>query len=453
MKELVQKQRNFFQSQATKPIPFRIQQLKKLKRLLTEQEELFFEAIYSDFKKSRFETFVSELGLVYKEIDTAIKNLPRWAAKETVPTNWVNFPSKSYILPEPFGVTLVIGAWNYPYLLSLNPLVNAIAAGNTVILKPSELTVATSQVLYNLIHENFDSSYLAVVQGGVIETTELLAESFDKIFFTGSTKVGKIIYQAAAKNATPVTLELGGKSPAFITPSCSLKRTVQRLIWSKFLNSGQTCIAPDYILVHKSIEDTFLAACQKEIEKNRYAIENDNYVQIINENNFERLQKMIHTDKVFFGGKSDLKARFIEPTILKEITMEDACMQEEIFGPILPVITYETLEEAIAFAKKMPNPLSCYIFSTKRKEQQAVLETFPFGGGSINEAVMHISNPNLPFGGRGASGIGNYHAEAGFKTFSHFKSILHKSNWLELPVKYSPYSSKKLSLIKRFLKL
>jgi len=453
LKELVLKQRTFFKSQATKPISFRIQQLKKLKRLLQDHEELLFKAIYSDFKKSKFETFVSELGLIYDEIDTAIENLPRWATKQTVPTNWVNFPSKSFILPEPYGVTLIIGAWNYPYLLSLNPLVNAVAAGNTVILKPSELPAATSQVLFDLISENFDASFLAVVQGGVEETTELLAQHFDKIFFTGSTRVGNIVYQAAAKNLTPVTLELGGKSPAFITPSCNLKRAVQRLVWAKFLNSGQTCIAPDYILVHKSIEDSFLAACKKEIEKSRYALENDNYVQIINESNFERLQHMINPDKIFFGGKSDAKNRFIEPTILKDITLEDACMKEEIFGPILPVITYESLEDAISLANHMPNPLSCYVFSNNRKEQKVVLDTFPFGGGSINEAVMHISNPNLPFGGRGASGIGNYHAEAGFKAFSHFKSILHKPNWLELPIKYPPYTSGKLSLIKRFLKL
>jgi len=452
MHEIVSKQRTFFNSQKTKELSFRLQQLKTLEKVLKLNEKLLLEAIYKDFKKSSFETYATELALVYQEIAHAKKYLSAWARPKRVATNWVNFPAKSYIIPEPLGVCLVIGAWNYPYNLSFSPVVAAIAAGNTVILKPSEIPSETSRVMHQLISEHFDEAFFAVVEGGVAETTELLKQKFDKIFFTGSTPVGKIIYKAAAEQLTPVTLELGGKSPAFVTASANITMTAKRLVWGKFLNAGQTCIATDYVMVDKAVEAKFLEACKREIEKANYAFENNNYVQIINDKNFERLASLINTDKVYYGGNTDASQRYIQPTILHNVGFEDPVMQDEIFGPILPVIRYSNLSEAIQKVQQLPKPLSCYVFTTKASERKQILNTLSFGGGAVNDTVMHITNSNLPFGGVGLSGMGSYHGEAGFKTFSHYKSILHKANWLELPLKYSPLSNKKLWWIKQFFK-
>lgn len=452
MHEIVSKQRTFFNSQKTKELSFRLQQLKTLEKVLKLNEKLLLEAIYKDFKKSSFETYATELALVYQEIAHAKKYLSAWARPKRVATNWVNFPAKSYIIPEPLGVCLVIGAWNYPYNLSFSPVVAAIAAGNTVILKPSEIPSETSRVMHQLISEHFDEAFFAVVEGGVAETTELLKQKFDKIFFTGSTPVGKIIYKAAAEQLTPVTLELGGKSPAFVTASANITMTAKRLVWGKFLNAGQTCIATDYVMVDKAVEAKFLEACKREIEKANYAFENNNYVQIINDKNFERLASLINTDKVYYGGNTDASQRYIQPTILHNVGFEDPVMQDEIFGPILPVIRYSNLSEAIQKVQQLPKPLSCYVFTTKASERKQILNTLSFGGGAVNDTVMHITNSNLPFGGVGLSGMGSYHGEAGFKTFSHYKSILHKANWLELPLKFSPLTNKKLWWIKQFFK-
>ena len=448
MKEIVEKQRAFFQANQTKDISFRIRHLKKIKSILNANQQLLDEAIYLDFKKSSFENYTNELSLVYHDIDTAIKKIKRWARTKKVKSNLVNFPAKSYVVPEPLGVVLVIGAWNYPYQLSLAPLVAAIAAGNTVILKPSELPAHTSAIMAKLINENFDSNYLHVVEGGIPETSALLEQKFDKIFFTGSISIGKIIYQAAAKNLTPVTLELGGKSPAIITEDANLKMTVKRLIWSKYLNSGQTCISPDYILVQQSIKAEFLELAKAEIEKSSYSFENGNYVQIINDKNMTRLIDLIEKAKVYYGGTYDLKMRYIAPTILNNVTLDDKIMQDEIFGPLMPVLGFGDLSEAITIVNSMPQPLSCYVFTGNKETKRKVLNEIPFGGGGVNEAVMHITNNNMGFGGVGQSGIGAYHGEAGFKSFTHFKGILDKPNWLELNLKYHPYSLKKLKIIK-----
>ncbi len=452
MHQLVVNQRTYFNTHATKSIKFRRQQLKRLKKALQSNEALLYDAIYSDFKKSQFDTYISELALVYHDIDEACKNLQKWSRKRRVRTNLLNFPGTSYILPEPLGVCLVIGAWNYPYQLSLAPMVAAMAAGCTVILKPSELPIKTSSVMAKIISENFSPKYIAVVEGGVQETTDLLQQKFDKIFFTGSTTIGKIVYKAAAENLTPVTLELGGKSPAFVLKDCNLKMAVKRLIWAKFLNAGQTCIAPDYVMVDRSIEQKFLALCKVEIEKEHFSFDNGNYTQIINDRNLERLQDMIDPAKVYYGGKVNGEQRYMEPTILQNVTFDDAMMQEEIFGPILPVISYDNLEEAIDRVLRLPKPLSCYVFTRSRKLKKEILNEISFGGGMVNDAVTHISNSNLPFGGVGPSGIGSYHGEAGFKTFTHYKGIVEKSTLLELPLKYYPHTKGKLWWIKRFLK-
>ena len=350
MEKLLLQQREFFNTDQTKNVDFRLSQLKKFKDILKENEELLYEAIYKDFKKSEFETYTTELSLLYHEINSFIKNIKKWSSRQKVATGMANFPAKSYIIPEPLGVTLVIGAWNYPYQLSLLPAITSIAAGNTVILKPSELPANTSKVMAKLINENFPENYFHVVEGGVHETKLLLEHRFDKIFFTGSIPVGKIIYQAAAKHLTPVTLELGGKSPTFVLADADLKMTAKRIVWSKFLNAGQTCISPDYVLVDKSIEKALLDALKVEIEacfdnKSRF---DENYLQIINTKNFDRLSKLVKSGQVYFGGILNRDERFISPTILHHVTFTDEVMKEEIFGPILPVISFANLEKSIA---------------------------------------------------------------------------------------------------------
>ncbi|MCF6214054.1 MAG: aldehyde dehydrogenase [Flavobacteriaceae bacterium] len=452
MCQLVENQHQYFNTHKTKNLKFRLKQLQKLEDVLKSNEKEIYKAIYKDFKKSEFDTYTSELSLVYNDIKEAKRNLKSWGKVKSVGTNFLNFPAKSYIIPEPLGVCLIIGAWNYPYQLSLAPVVAAIAAGNTIILKPSEISNATSALMAQLVNNNFEANYFKVIEGGVSETTELLNQKFDKIFFTGSTQVGKIIYQAAAKNLTPVTLELGGKSPTFITKSCNIKMTVKRLIWAKFLNAGQTCIAPDYIMIHQSREQEFLKLAKAEIQKEQFSIENGNYVQIINERNVERLKKMLPQEKIYFGGNINLKKRIIEPTLLHNVSFDDAVMQEEIFGPILPVISYNSLQEAIDKVNKLPKPLSCYVFTNNKSDKKKILNQISFGGGAINDAVMHITNSKLPFGGVGFSGLGNYHGEAGFRCFTHYKSVLDKPTWLELPLKYYPHTPFKLKWIKRFMR-
>lgn len=445
-----QKQQAFFNLNVTKDINFRILQLKKLKAVFQANEALLYEAIHKDFGKSKFDTYITELAHIYHEIDRFTKKLKKWSRPKRVFPSLVNLPAKSYIIPEPLGTTLIIGAWNYPYQLSLVPSISALGAGNTVILKPSELPANTSAVMAKLINENFPEEYFYVVEGGVSETTKLLEHRFDKIFFTGSTNVGRIIYQAAAKQLTPVTLELGGKSPAFVFADCDLQLTAKRLVWSKFLNAGQTCVAPDYILVEKSIETPFLEAIKKEIEA-KYSVDfqnDENYTQIINLNNFDRLNGLIDTDKVYCGGTVDRENKFISPTVLQSVSFKDAIMEHEIFGPILPVIAFENLNEAISKVKEQTRPLSFYVYSKNKKKIKKLLYEIPFGGGAVNDSVMHLIEENMPFGGVGHSGIGAYHGKFGFDTFSHFKSILHKSFWVELNFKYAPYSLKKLKVIK-----
>ncbi|MFI5221383.1 MAG: aldehyde dehydrogenase [Bacteroidia bacterium] len=446
--EIIKTQTDYFRTNQTKNTGFRIEQLKKLKKVLNNNEDELYEAIYADFKKSEFDTYTTELSFIYREIDGFIKNIPQWAKRKRVTTNFLNLPASSYILTEPLGVCLIIGAWNYPYQLSLSPVVAAIAAGNTIVLKPSEIASASSEIMAKLINENFPSEYMIVVQGGIAETSDLLHQKFDKIFFTGSTQTGKIVYQAAARNLTPVTLELGGKNPAIVTGTCNLKISAKRIVWSKFLNSGQTCIAPDYILIDEMVKDEFLNHLKYYIQKFNYSFENKNYVQIIDERHFLRLSALIDKTKIYWGGQMDLRTRFIAPTILTDVTFDDKVMEEEIFGPILPVISYSNLKEVILKFKSQPKPLACYIFTNDPLVKNKLLEELSFGGGTINDCMMHFTNRNLPFGGIGNSGFGSYHGYSGFATFSHFKSILRKPFGLEPDLKYSPVSEKKLRWLK-----
>ncbi len=452
-KELVKLQSEFFFGNTTKSFKFRIKNLQKLKEILKSNEAQLYEAIYSDFGKSEYETYETELSLIYHELNLAIKNVSQWSKPQKVTTNLPNQPGTSFIQPEPLGTCLVIGAWNYPYQLSLIPVIAAIAAGNTVILKPSELSAQSSGAMAKLINSNFPTDFLHVMEGGVAETTELLEQKFDKIFFTGSISVGKIVYQAAAKHLTPVVLELGGKSPVFVLPDCDLKMTAKRIVWGKFLNAGQTCVAPDYVLVHKDIKAKLLDEMIVQVREifNINSDISENYVRIINEKHYDRLMQLIDSKKVVIGGQGFRGALVIQPTIMQDIDFEHIVMQEEIFGPIMPVIEFSNLDDAIKQVKLRPKPLALYVFGKKVKFINKILNEISFGGGAINDTVMHLTNSNLPFGGVGTSGTGNYHGEAGFRAFSHYKSILKKSTLIEPFLKYPPYSDSKLLILKQLL--
>lgn len=449
IEQLVKDQREYYKTNATHSIDFRLKQLKKFKALVLDNIELFHEAIYKDFGKSRYENELTEIAPFIEEINIAIKKLAKWSKPKRVRTNLLNFPAKSYIVPEPLGVSLVIGAWNFPYNLSLTPVVGSMAAGNTTLLKPSELSKETSALMAKLINNNFDPRFFHVIEGGVPETTAILKQRFDKIFFTGSPMVGKIVNRAAAENLTNVTLELGGKNPVIIDKNTSLKVAVKRMLWGKFTNSGQLCIAPDYILVHKEIKEEFLKAVVQEIKKSNYSQENNNFVKIINERNFDRLINLIDKDKIYFGGNNNRDERWIEPTILVDVKKEDKIMQEEIFGPLLPIIDYENLDQAFEFIKEFEKPLAAYLYSNDKITKKRFLKEIPFGGGGINESVMHISNSNLPFGGVGNSGMGNYHGKASFECFSHMKSIIDKPTWVELDLKHYGYNESKIKWVRK----
>jgi aldehyde dehydrogenase (NAD+) len=449
--DLLAKQRQYFKAQHTKTLAARKSTLQRFKQMLQENETKIYAAVHADFQKSEHEAFLTEFAILIKDIDEALRALPKWMKAHKVSTNLVNLPGKSFTVAEPYGQCLVIGAWNYPIQLSFAPAIAALAAGNTVILKPSELAANSAQCMAELVAQYFDPCLFTVVLGGVAETTALLAERFDKIFFTGSPAVGRIVYQAAAKHLTPVTLELGGKSPAILSPSADLPTAIKRLVWAKFLNAGQTCIAPDYVFVHESIYRECLVLLQQEIENNQYAVANNNYVQIINERNLARLEQLLDKDKIAFGGKIDREKRSIPPTLLKDVTYDDAVMQEEIFGPILPLLPYTKFEDALSYIQDHEKPLSAYLFSNDKAEQAAWLGQLSFGGGCIHDAIMHITNPNLPFGGVGQSGTGSYHGKAGFDTFSHRKSVFKKPSLFEVPLKYPPYTAVKMNWIKRLL--
>lgn len=449
--DILQNQVNFFSTHQTKDLKFRKEQLMKLKKLIQENEEELYKAIHEDFGKSEFETYGTELSFLYKDIDYYVKNLSSLAKPKKITTNLVNLPASSHIVYEPLGNTLVIGAWNYPYQLTLAPVIAAVAAGNTCIIKPSELPANTMKAMAKMINENFDSGFLFVAEGGVEETTELLKLRYDKIFFTGSPRVGKIVYKAAAEHLTPVTLELGGKSPAIITPNADLEIAAKRIVWGKFINAGQTCVAPDYLYIHKSIKAKFTELLKQEIQKRNYQKEASHYCKIINKRNFDRLINLLDPDKVIFGGEMDEENRFISPTLMDNVTWEDKVMQEEIFGPILPLMEYEDFEGTLSVISKGEKPLSAYLFSNNGNEKEVFEQQLSFGGGCINDTLMHLSNDRLPFGGVGNSGIGNYHGKYGFEAFSHQKAILKKSIYLEPELKYPPYTETKKKIMKKIL--
>lgn len=451
IESILLKQRDFFKTQQTKGIAFRKMYLEKLKSLIISNENKLYEAINKDFGKSKFDTFTTELSFILNDINYYLKNLKSLSKPKKVRTNLVNQLGSSKIYADPLGCVLVIGAWNYPYQLSLSPIIAAMAAGNCCILKPSEIAENTMKAMASIINENFPPEYLYVYEGGIDETTALLKLRFDKIFFTGSTKVGKIVYKAAAEHLTPVTLELGGKSPAIVTKNANLEIAAKRIVWGKFLNAGQTCVAPDYLLVEETIQEQFMEMLRKYIKEFKYDQDSEQYTRIINLRNFQRLIHLIDKEKIYSGGYFDEEKLYIEPTILNHIDWNDEIMQEEIFGPLLPVISFKNYNAALNSILELEKPLAAYLFTNDSEEKENFTRKLSFGGGCINDTVMHLSNDHLPFGGVGNSGIGNYHGKYGFETFSHPKAVLEKVTWGEPDIKYPPYSEKKLNWIKKLL--
>jgi aldehyde dehydrogenase (NAD+) len=451
--ETIHKQRDFFHTSQTKEVSFRIQQLKTLKQAIIENEAAIFNALKADLNKPVVESFNAEILLVIKEIEYAIKNIKNWTKPKKAEVPWQFFPASAKIYPEPLGVVLIIGAWNYPFQLVVAPLIGAIAAGNCAIIKPSEIASHTSNLVAEIFEKYFDKSYLAAIEGGVETSQTLLAEKFDHIFFTGGAAVGKIVMQAAAKQLTPVTLELGGKSPCIVDSNIDLKIAARRITWGKFFNAGQTCLAPDYLLVDKKIKDNLLDEIKKCLQEfyGENPAKSPDYARIINQKQFDRLVnylKYLKNGKIIIGGETTSEERYIAPTIIDSVSWEDAIMQEEIFGPILPVIEFTDIAEAINIINSQPKPLALYLFSQNQNLQKQVISETSFGGGCINHTIIHYAVPSIPFGGIGNSGIGSYHGKASFDTFSHYKSVLKKPFLLDVKVLYPPYEGK-LSLLRR----
>ncbi len=443
-KAAIELQKKFFHEGHTKSYEFRIDRLRKLEEIIKANEAAIIEALQKDFRKSPFETYATEIGFVLGEINHARNNLASWMGAKKVGGSWLNFPSGSYIYSEPYGVCLILGAWNYPLQLTLGPLVGAIAAGNCAIVKPSELAVNISSLMAKMINENFNEAHVKVVEGGKEVATNLLAENLDYIFFTGSVRVGKIVMQAAAQHLTPVTLELGGKSPAIVDRTADIELAAKRIAWGKFLNGGQTCVAPDYLLIHHSVKPRFVRLFKENI-KEMYGEDpqqSPDYPRIINDDHYNRLKSYLEQGRVLTGGNTNDGERYIAPTALDDVDWDDAVMQEEIFGPVLPVIEYETIEEVIAYIHRHPKPLALYLFSEDSGNQKLITENVSFGGGCINDTVAHLVNTNMPFGGVGDSGIGSYHGRSSFQTFSHQKSVMKKATWLDVPLRYAPYKGK-----------
>ena len=441
IKKLKSLQETFFENQKTLNVKKRIDYLKKLKKVLKEESQNIFDALYKDLKKSDFEAFTSETMLVNKELNIMINNLKQWSKPKRISSSLINFPSKDYLIPEPYGNILIISPWNYPFQLSLTPLIGAVAAGNTVILKPSESAPNTSKVIDEIISSIFPEEWVKVIEGDASTAKKLLKEKWDYIFYTGSTRVGRFVAKAAAENLTPTTLELGGKSPCIIDSSAPIRKTAKRIVWGKFINCGQTCIAPDYILVEKNIKTILINKIIEEIEiAFTKKIENSkDYGRIIHKNHLDKLLKSLKNQKIIYGGVNNKKHLYLSPTIVDEPDLNSELMLEEIFGPILPIISYENNDKIFRIIKNLEKPLAFYVFSKNKDFINLMLNKFSFGGGVVNDTLIQFANINLPFGGIGASGMGAYHGEHSFKLFSHLKPIVKRSFLFDLPQRFAPY--------------
>ncbi len=454
IKDLVTRQRKYFQTGATLPVSVRVDALKRLYGVISGCEKEIHTALKRDLGKSGFESYMCETGLVLEEISYMLKHIHRFAREKNVRTPLAQFHSRSFKKPSPYGVTLIMSPWNYPFMLTLSPLVDALAAGNTAVVKPSAYSPHTSDVILQILSQCFDPEYVAVVTGGRAENTCLLREHFDYIFFTGSQFVGKEVMRNAAEHLTPVTLELGGKSPCIVDKSANIKLAARRIVFGKYLNCGQTCVAPDYIYCHRSVKDRLVKEVQKQIQKQygKQPLRNPNYGKIINEKHFNRLLGLIDKNKTVHGGGSDRHALRIEPTVLDNVTFADAVMQEEIFGPIMPILIFDNLDEAIRNINAMPHPLALYLFTSDKAAAKKVTSRCGFGGGCINDTIIHLATTEMGFGGFGESGMGSYHGKVGFDTFSHYKSIVDKKTWIDLPMRYQPYRKLHEKMIRFFLK-
>lgn len=454
IRQILEKQHRLFQEGATLPVSFRLSQLQKLKDGIRRYEEKLDQALEEDLGKSRMESYMCEIGLTLSELTWMQKHLRSLVREKRVATPLAQFAARSFRSPSPYGTVLIMSPWNYPVLLTLGPLIDAIAAGNTVVIKPSAYAEHTSAVLKEMLKECFPSEYVAVVTGGRAENKALLEQRFDKIFFTGGKTVGREVLRHAAEYLTPVTLELGGKSPCIVDKSAKIPLAAKRIVFGKYLNCGQTCVAPDYILCDRTVYAELILALQKEIttQFGEDPLKNPDYGKIINQKHYDRIMGLIDPDKVVCGGCGDGQSLRIAPTIMKNVTFSDTVMGEEIFGPVLPILTYDTLEEAINIVEEHPHPLALYLFSEDKGAQKKVLDLCHFGGGCINDTIIHLATSAMPFGGVGESGMGGYHGKTGFETFSHFRSIVDKKTWMDLPIRYQRYSRMKERLLRVFLR-
>lgn len=435
----------------TRSYEFRMKALSRLKKAILSNEELLCEALASDLNKSKEEAYLCEIGIVLDEIGYHQRNLHRWMKNKLIFPSKGQVPGRGYISPEPYGVTLIMAPWNYPINLCFEPLIGAISGGNTAVLKPSAYAPATSKAIAKIIAKTFKPHYITVIEGGREENTSLLEENFDYIFFTGSPMVGKVVMEAAAKHLTPVTLELGGKSPVIVDQTANIRLSARRIAFGKVTNAGQTCVAPDYLLIHRKVKDKFVKEYKAALQSFFPQKDLSDMVTIISDHHYERLKGLLASGRIILGGKYDDSRRFIEPTLMDQISLEAPIMKEEIFGPILPIICYERLEECIDIIRAYPKPLALYIFTEDKRSIKKIYNTCSFGGGCINDTLMHLANPRLPFGGVGASGMGSYHGKKSFDTFTHYRSIYKQSTRIDLPIRYMPYSDAKLKIIKKVL--
>ena len=454
IKDILQQQNHFFSSGKTIPAEFRLKQLESLKEAMIRHEADLAAALKEDLGKSRMESYMCEIGLTLSELTWMQKHLRSLMRSKRVSTPAAQFAAKSFRSPSPYGTVLIMSPWNYPVLLTLDPLIDAIAAGNTAVVKPSAYAPCTFDVMKTMIEECFPAHYVAVVDGGRAENQALLQQRFDMIFFTGGKTVGREVLRHAAEYFTPVTLELGGKSPCIVDSTAKIRLAAKRIVFGKYLNCGQTCVAPDYILCDKRIRDELITAILAEIEKQfgKEPLKNPNYGKIINEKHFERILGLINGEKLVYGGQSEPESLRIAPTVLNNITWDDAVMGEEIFGPLLPILTFDTLDEALDTVESHPHPLALYFFSEDKAAQKKVLDTCRFGGGCINDTIIHLATSDMPFGGVGESGMGSYHGRVGFETFSHYRSIVDKKTWMDLPIRYQKYTGLKEKMMRMFLK-
>ena len=445
-------QRAYFQSGATRPLSFRMQMLETLRRVVRENEQALAEAMAADFRKSAFEVYMTETGLVLDEIGFHLRHLRGWMRERRVRTPLAQFPSVSFVSPEPYGVALILAPWNYPIQLCLEPLIGAISAGNCAVLKPSAYTPETSRVLAEMIGKSFPREYIAVVEGGRAENQALLHERFDYIFFTGSPSVGRLVMQCAAEYLTPVTLELGGKSPVIVDKTANVRLAARRVMFGKVLNAGQTCVEPDYAFVHADVLDEFLDGCRAALREFFPTGDSGEMPVIVNEKHYRRVRRLMQGETAAVGGGSDDASRWIAPTVLTGVTPESPVMREEIFGPVLPVMTWRDIGVCIEYITSHEKPLALYLFTADHALERRVLDSCSFGGGCINDTIVHLATPHMPFGGVGASGMGSYHGRKSFDTFTHERSILKKACWLDLPIRYHPYTQTKARLLRLFLK-